>query len=182
MGSKLVRIILLTGFITASGVFTGCATKDSDGAKKFIENYWSAVFKGAARKAYSMLTRKSKKVISFEKYALDISYGTERTALKDSFFAAYAPACNVSIGSVTIKDDTAKVEVLLTIPDLPNLNRTRLLAKADSLFAGKDTLARNEWLLRERTRAVREKFYRPLIMHLTLRLAWEWGSWRLIYE
>ena len=162
--------------------FPGCTTKDSDGAKKMITDYWSAVFKGDSRKAYSMLTRKSKKTLSFDEYANNISYGSKRTALKDSFFSVYAPACNLSIGPVMISGDTAKVDLLLTIPDLPNLNRTRLLAKADSLFARKDTIARNEWLLRERTRAVREKSYRPLIMHLVMRLAWEWGTWHLVYE
>lgn len=182
MRSRLTRILLLICFVTGTCIFPGCAKKDSDGAKKFIGDYWSAVFKGDARKAYSMLTSESKKTISFEKYAYNISYGTKPTPLTDSFFSVYAPACNMSPGPVMIEGDTAKVELLLTIPDLPYMNRTSLLAKADSLFAGKDTVLRNEWLIRQRTIAVREKHYRPLILHLSLRLAWKWGSWHLIYD
>lgn len=180
MRARFVRFALLTAL--ALGFWTGCATKDSDGAKKFVNDYWTRVFKGDARKAYGMLTGRSKRRLKYKEYAENIAFGTKRTAVKDSFFEVYAPACSVGIGPAMISGDTAVVEVLLTIPDLPNLNRTTLLPKADSLFGQKDSLARNEWLLRERTKAIRNKHYRPLIMHLTLRLAWEWFNWHLIYE
>lgn len=168
--------------VSGTGIFPGCAKKDSKSAKKFIEDYWSAVFRGDARKAYPMLSRQSRKKLSFEEYAVNIAYGVKRTPLADSFFSVYAPACGISMGPIMINGDTAKVNLLLTIPDLPNLNRTSLLAKADSLFAGKDTAARSEWLLRERTKAIREKNYRTLITHLAMRLVWRWGAWHLIYE
>lgn len=174
---RVVGALLILGTLLVSG----CAKKDKQSAEVMVTDYWQAVFSGKAKRAYSMLARESRRRISLGEYAERVAFGRNHSPVKDSFWEAYTTLCDVSVGTVKITADTAWVDVLLTLPDLPMLVE-KLTPKADSLFEPSDSLARKHWLLRKLASALKDHRYMTLLMHLSLKLQYECGGWRLVYE
>lgn len=181
MKTNLVRsgfaLVIAAGLLLAAH----CPRQDKESAERMLEKYWRAVFEGNVRKAYSMFDRKSKEATSLEEFANRIAFGLDRSPLKDSFWTEYAALCELSMGPVNIRDDTAYADVLLTIPNLARLGQD-LKLEADSLFGPGDSVSSKEWMMRRRILALKEHHYMPLVMHLSLRLHWERGGWYLVYD
>lgn len=163
------------------GLSSGCYRNDATGVREMLTDYWRFVYSGQTLKAYMLLTNKSRSRISYKEFADRISWGPERTALKDSLWKTYSPLCDVKVGAVRVSGDSALASVLLTFPDLPERIST-YSHEADSLFPQMDSLARKEWIIRKIIPALEKRSYRPFIMHLNLTLVREWGGWRLIYN
>lgn len=172
---------ILFAALALGTAFSGCASKDAEGVKTMLEDYWQALFEGKPREAYSMLTRQSRKTTKLDDYAEQMAFGLDTSPAKDSFWSEYSALCNLSMGPVKITDDTAETDIIITYPHMPTLVKN-LGLKADSLFPTSDSLARKEWMYREQAKALREHRYMTMAYHLSLRLHWEWFGWYLIFE
>jgi len=127
-----------------------------------------------------MLSKGSRKSTTLEAFAEQIAYGLDKTPLKDSFFAVYAPLCKLSMGPVKIEGDTASAAVIITYPHMPSLEEY-FAKKADSLFTPVDSTARKDWMMREKIKDLTDHQYMTMIWQPNLKLHWEGFGWRIVY-
>lgn len=178
---KIREISSALVMVVGMGLLVSCTARDEEGAEKMLVEYWEKVFAGQTHQAYRMLTLQSKMNTTVEEFGNHVFWGAEKTPLKDSLWALYAPRCHVEVAKVKVAGDSAAADVMLTFPDINERIRA-YTPEADTLFEPSDSLARKEWMIRKVRSALEEGKYRPFILHMKLRVRWEFFSWRLVYE